>query len=229
MGLQSILRGLVGGVRECFDVILFLGLVCLCIFGWLGLCCFCFAFLRCSEQASHCNSSLGRAGSGSTALGLQSSWLPAPDTGSVAVAHRLGCPVVCGILPDQGSNLCLLHWQADALPLSRQGSPDFTLLQAVVHFCQHHLSKRLPFPHRVSLPPCCPSAPESAPSSSSAHRVLDKEAEPHLPPAPTSPRPAWGLRLRRSPRNCFWMVIPRGFPGLSSELTLCPAGRPPGP
>ena len=28
-----------------------------------------------------------------------------------------------GIFPDQGSNLCLLRWQADPLPLSRQGSP----------------------------------------------------------------------------------------------------------
>ena len=28
-----------------------------------------------------------------------------------------------GIFPDQGSNPCLLHWQADSLPLSHQGSP----------------------------------------------------------------------------------------------------------
>ena len=28
-----------------------------------------------------------------------------------------------GILPDQGSNLCLLHWQADSLPMSHWGSP----------------------------------------------------------------------------------------------------------
>ena len=27
------------------------------------------------------------------------------------------------IFPDQGSNLCLLHWQVDSLPLSPQGSP----------------------------------------------------------------------------------------------------------
>jgi len=26
------------------------------------------------------------------------------------------------ILPNQGSNLCLLHWQADSLPLSHQGN-----------------------------------------------------------------------------------------------------------
>ena len=28
-----------------------------------------------------------------------------------------------GIFPTQGLNLCLLHWQADSLPLSHQGSP----------------------------------------------------------------------------------------------------------
>ena len=33
---------------------------------------------------------------------------------------------VCGILPDQESNLCLLRWQAHSLPLSHQGSPRLT-------------------------------------------------------------------------------------------------------
>ena len=42
--------------------------------------------------------------------------------GSIVVAHRLRCPVACGIFPDQGSNLCLLHWQEDSLLLSHQGS-----------------------------------------------------------------------------------------------------------
>ena len=31
--------------------------------------------------------------------------------------------MACGIFLDQGSNLCLLHWQADSLPLGHQGSP----------------------------------------------------------------------------------------------------------
>ena len=30
-------------------------------------------------------------------------------TGSVVVAHGLGCSTACGIFPDQGSNLCPLH------------------------------------------------------------------------------------------------------------------------
>ena len=57
--------------------------------------------------------------------------------GSVVVAHRLSsCSVACGILPDQGSNPCPLHWQADSQPLRHQGSPLMSfywfLRQAVV-------------------------------------------------------------------------------------------------
>ena len=44
-------------------------------------------------------------------------------TGSVVVAHGPSCSVACGIFPDQGMNLCPLHWQVDSQPLSHQGSP----------------------------------------------------------------------------------------------------------
>ena len=43
--------------------------------------------------------------------------------GSVVVAHGASCSVACGIFPDQGLNLCPLHWQADSQPLHPQGSP----------------------------------------------------------------------------------------------------------
>ena len=43
--------------------------------------------------------------------------------GSVVAAHGLSCSTACGIFPDRGSNLCLLHRQVDSLPLSHQGSP----------------------------------------------------------------------------------------------------------
>ena len=43
--------------------------------------------------------------------------------GSVVVAHGLSCSVACGIFPDQGSNPCPLHRQADSQPLCHQGSP----------------------------------------------------------------------------------------------------------
>ena len=35
------------------------------------------------------------------------------STDSVVVAHGLSCSVACGIFPDQGSNPCPLHQQAD--------------------------------------------------------------------------------------------------------------------
>ena len=43
--------------------------------------------------------------------------------GSVVVACGPSCSAACGILPDQGSNPCPLHWQADSQPLRHQGSP----------------------------------------------------------------------------------------------------------
>ena len=33
---------------------------------------------------------------------------------SEVVAHELSCSAACGIFPDQGSNPCPLHWQADS-------------------------------------------------------------------------------------------------------------------
>ena len=39
------------------------------------------------------------------------------------MVHGLSHSEVCEIFPDQRLNPCLLHWQADSLPLSDQGSP----------------------------------------------------------------------------------------------------------
>ena len=43
--------------------------------------------------------------------------------GAVIVAHGPSCSAACGIFPDQGSNPCPLHWQADSQPPRHQGSP----------------------------------------------------------------------------------------------------------
>ena len=43
--------------------------------------------------------------------------------GSAIVAHGPSCSAARGIFPDQGSNPCPLHWQADPQPLRHQGSP----------------------------------------------------------------------------------------------------------
>ena len=48
--------------------------------------------------------------------------------GSVLVAHGRSRSAACGIFPDQGSNPCPLHWQADSQPLRHQGSPRSSLL-----------------------------------------------------------------------------------------------------
>ena len=45
------------------------------------------------------------------------------SAGSVIVAHGPSCSAACGIFPDQGSNPCALHWQANSQPLRHQGSP----------------------------------------------------------------------------------------------------------
>ena len=43
--------------------------------------------------------------------------------GLVVAIQELSYSAACGIFPDQGSNLCLPHWQADSLPLRHVGSP----------------------------------------------------------------------------------------------------------
>ena len=52
--------------------------------------------------------------------------------GSVIVAHGPSCSAACGIIPDQGSNPCTLHWQADSQPLRHQGSPLFIFLLSLL-------------------------------------------------------------------------------------------------
>ena len=51
--------------------------------------------------------------------------------GSVIVAHGPSCSAACGIFPDQGWNLCPLHWQADSQPLRHQGSPGTFVFNAI--------------------------------------------------------------------------------------------------
>ena len=48
--------------------------------------------------------------------------------GSVIAAHGPSCSAARGIFPDQGSNPCPLHWQADSQPLRHQGSPKSVFL-----------------------------------------------------------------------------------------------------
>ena len=63
---------------------------------------------------------LGQVDSVVVVPGLQS-------TGSIVVAHGLSCSAAYGIFTDQGLNPCLLHLQADSLPLSQQGRLFYSL------------------------------------------------------------------------------------------------------
>ena len=52
------------------------------------------------------------------------------------MAHGLSCSTACGIFLNQGWNPSLLHWQANFLPLSHQGSPIYfyTILLYILEY-----------------------------------------------------------------------------------------------
>ena len=94
--------------------------ICLFIYLWL---CWVFVSVRGLSlvAASGGHSSSRRAGlSLSRPLLLRSTG--SRRAGSVIVAHGPSCSMARGIFPDQGSNPCPLHWQADSQPLRHQGS-----------------------------------------------------------------------------------------------------------
>ena len=104
-------------------------------------------FSNCSEpgllssfrvQASHCRGFLLQSTS-SRARGFSTCGSWAVEQSSTVVAQGLSCSSACGIFPDQGPNVCLLHWQADSLPLSYQGSP-----MMVNFMCQLHWAMGYP-------------------------------------------------------------------------------------
>ena len=85
---------------------------------------------RCCMRASHCGGLsccrawvLGTWASVAVAHGLSSCGSWAPERRLSSCAHGSSCSTACGILLDQGSNPCPLHWQADSQPLRHQGSP----------------------------------------------------------------------------------------------------------
>ena len=108
-------------LRLCWVVIVaqaFLQLKC------SGLSLYLLQLLQSTGSRVHGLQQLQHLGSAVMAPGLYS-------TGLVAVAHGLSCSAACGIFSDQGSNPCLLHWQADSLPLSHQGSPERCFLDQI--------------------------------------------------------------------------------------------------
>ena len=65
--------------------------------------------------------------------------------GSWAPEHKLSscgtwsCSTACGIYPNLGSNLCLLHWHVDSLPRNHQKSPIFHVFISQKPGCTLHL------------------------------------------------------------------------------------------
>ena len=51
------------------------------------------------------------------------------------VAHGPSRSAACGIFPDQGSNPCPLHRQADSQPLHHQGSPHLCFNCVCMYVC----------------------------------------------------------------------------------------------
>ena len=97
--------------------------------------------------------------SSSRCAGLSLSWplllqsTGSRRAGSVVVAHGPSCSAACGIFPDQGSNPCPLHWQADSQPLRHRESPISHLLQSQT------LKAMAPFNLSFTIPHCCCTLP----------------------------------------------------------------------
>ena len=111
---------------------LFLFFIYLLIYFWL---CWVFVSVR---ELSPVAASRGHSSSRCAGLSLSRPLLlrstGSRRAGSVIVVHGPSRSAACGILPDQGSNPCLLHWQADSQPLRHQGSPIFLILEELFTF-----------------------------------------------------------------------------------------------
>lgn len=61
------------------------------------------------------------------------------------MAHKLSCPKACGILQNQGSNLC--PWQPESrfLPTGPPGKPPLLLFGLVVSFDLTHTKSQTQF------------------------------------------------------------------------------------
>ena len=86
--------------------------------------------------------------------GAQASVDAAPrlhSTSSVVAERGLSCSMAYGIFWDQGWNLCLLHWEADSLSLSHQGSPIYPFLTPARFSFKEEVCSRLEAIAAVSL------------------------------------------------------------------------------
>ena len=79
------------------------------------------------------------------------------SVGSVVVAHGLRCPETYGIFPDQGSNLCSLHQQADLNRWTPREVLKGDCVQQVRATIYHHSCGQIPSgPFHVLFHARCP-------------------------------------------------------------------------
>ena len=115
---------------------------------------------------------------------------------------RLSCSAACGIFLNQGSNPCLLHWQADSLPLSHQ-EPSLPIFKRQ-YWTQGLLS------HRVW---CCrdpaPSVPEVYLARATMIAWLTTESSYSAcvvgAQASHAPEPSFGVLLGSVPGNNWYL------------------------
>ena len=124
---------------------------------------------------------------GARALGAWASVVVARELSSCGM--RLSCSAACGIFPDQGSNPCRLHWQADSEPLRHQGSPTLCLL--ISTFCPNRgqTRRKLLGEHRLRIR-WLVGEPWGLVSSNQANLTLRMGllAVPHTQPRALAPR-----------------------------------------
>ena len=118
-GLEPMSPALAGGFFFFLFNFLIYYLFIIFIFGCVGSSFLCEGFL----QLWRVGATLHRGARASHYRGLSLRSRGSRRSGSVVVAHGPSCSAACGIFPDQGSNPCPLHWQADSQPLRHQGSP----------------------------------------------------------------------------------------------------------
>ena len=105
------------------------------IFGCVGSSFLCESFL----QLWHAGATLHRGARTSHHRGLSLRSTGSRRAGSATVAHGPSRSAACGIFPDQGSNPCPVHWQADSQPLRHQGSPLTTFLTDCFGICSPYV------------------------------------------------------------------------------------------
>ena len=115
----------------CSRFLIFVTLFACLVLAVLGLCCWA-DFLVVSGGSSSLQWLPLLWSTGSGMCGLQWLWLAGSvvaSPGLQSTGSMVGCGSraqllwVRGVSQNQGLNLCLLHWRADSLPVSHQGSP----------------------------------------------------------------------------------------------------------